>query len=140
MEVYFGFGSTEREGFEHFPIGTAVQRESMVVLILFTFVLVARRVVDVVPYLAEAFVVAEDVFDIDVIASHGFNFIRQDAVRTHFWRTNRWCLFVCFLARSQSQCCGQYHGKIQCNFCVHFNVDFWFCFSEALKRNSTHRP
>ena len=33
MEVYFGFGSTEREGFEHFPISTAVQRESVIVFI-----------------------------------------------------------------------------------------------------------
>ena len=115
-----------------------MQRESMVVFILFTFVLVARRVVDVVPYLTEAFVVAEDVFDIDD-ASHGFNFIRQDAVRTHLAYKPLVPLRL-FLARSQSQCCGQYLRQNSTQFLCSFQCRFWFCFSEALKRNSTHRP
>ena len=64
------------------------------------FMGMVRSVVNVIAHFAEAFIITEDVFDVKVIASHSFNFVRQDAIRTRFWSADRWCLFVSFLARS----------------------------------------
>ena len=119
----------------------------MLVLLLFAillvFVGVALAIVDVPADLAQSFVVAKDVFQINVVTSFGFDFFRSDAVGGAQACASCWGFCVGFLARHQ--CHGhQSDGRSLNEIHVHDDdclFDFELgCFNDALKLSCTHRP
>ena len=101
--------------------GATVKNEPVFVLFFLTFffMCVALAIVDVVANLAQPFVVAEEVFDVEVIAGFGFNFIGEDAVHCACLCANGRGFCVCVLARRKDHGHSENGSRLNVEFDVH---------------------